>query len=89
FEEVLRLLLLEAVELEVRRRRFGRAVRLEIDTSMSQEVKDLLVRELDVADDDEGIRRSNEAMMNLASTEDFAEGPTAFIEKRDPVWKGR
>lgn len=38
---------------------------------------------------DEGIRRSGEAMMGLAATEDFAEGPKAFIEKRDPEWKGR
>jgi polyphosphate kinase len=44
--------LLEAVEMEVRRRRFGRAVRLEIDTSMSAEVCELLARELDVADED-------------------------------------
>jgi polyphosphate kinase len=44
--------LLEAVEMEVRRRRFGRAVRLEIDTSMSPEVCELLARELDVADED-------------------------------------
>ncbi len=44
--------LLEAVEMELRRRRFGRAVRLEIDEAMSDEVRQLLCRELDLADDD-------------------------------------
>ena len=44
--------LLEAVELEIRRRRFGRAVRLDIDMSMSDEVRTLLMRELDVGDED-------------------------------------
>jgi polyphosphate kinase len=44
--------LLAAVEMELRRRRFGRAVRLEIDHQMSQEVRDLLQRELDVSDED-------------------------------------
>jgi len=29
------------------------------------------------------------AMARLAATEDFTEGPRAFIEKRPPQWKGR
>lgn len=48
-----------------------------------------LMIELADADDETGLRRSNEAMMELMSTEDFGEGLTAFIEKRPPAWKGR
>jgi polyphosphate kinase len=44
--------LLAAVEFELRRRRFGRAVRLEVDTSMSDEIRELLERELDVDAED-------------------------------------
>jgi polyphosphate kinase len=44
--------LLAAVELEVRRRRFGRAVRLEVAADIDPEVRDLLQRELDLDDDD-------------------------------------
>jgi polyphosphate kinase len=44
--------LLAAVEMELRRRRFGRAVRLEVAQDMSQEILDLLVRELDLDPDD-------------------------------------
>jgi polyphosphate kinase len=44
--------LLVAVEHELRRRRFGRAVRLEIDTTMTQEARDLLMRELDLGPSD-------------------------------------
>ena len=44
--------LLAAVELELRRRRFRRAVRLELDADASDEVRELLQRELDVEDDD-------------------------------------
>lgn len=40
--------LLAAVELELRRRRFGRAVRLEAQSTMSREMLDLLLRELDL-----------------------------------------
>jgi polyphosphate kinase len=40
--------LLAAVETELRRRRFGRAIRLEVTPSMSDEVRALLIRELDL-----------------------------------------
>jgi enoyl-CoA hydratase len=41
------------------------------------------------ADDETGFKESGAAMINLASTEDFWEGPKAFLEKRDPEWKGK
>jgi polyphosphate kinase len=44
--------LLVAVELELRRRRFGQAVRLEVDVGTSDEVRELLLRELDLEADD-------------------------------------
>ena len=44
--------LLQAVELELRRRRFQRAVRLEVGQDASSEVLDLLQRELDLGEDD-------------------------------------
>ena len=44
--------LLEAVEMELRRRRFGRAVCLQIESSFSPEVRDLLIRELDLRAED-------------------------------------
>ncbi len=40
--------LLAAIELELRRRRFGRAARLEVQDGISEEMLDLLVRELDL-----------------------------------------
>lgn len=40
-------------------------------------------------DDEEGFQLSNQAMARLSKTEDYAEGPRAFIEKREPQWKGR
>jgi polyphosphate kinase len=44
--------LLAAVELELRRRRFGRAVRLEVMPGMPAEVRQLLVRELELGEED-------------------------------------
>ena len=44
--------LLQAVEMELRRRRFGRAVRLEIDRSTDAEMRRLLMEEHDLSDRD-------------------------------------
>ncbi len=43
--------LLAALETELRRRRFARAVRVEVDKNMPAEVRDLLVRELQIGSD--------------------------------------
>lgn len=42
-----------------------------------------------LADDDQAWRLSAEAFGAVQRTEDFAEGPRAFIEKRPPSWVGR
>ena len=39
--------------------------------------------------DREGITAAGRVMVELSHTEDFAEGPRAFIEKRPPEWTGR
>ena len=44
--------LLAAVEMELRRRRFGGAVRLEVQDTMSEEMLELLIRELDLDEGD-------------------------------------
>jgi polyphosphate kinase len=44
--------LLVAVEMELRRRRFGRAVRLEVAADMSPDTRDMLIHELDLGPED-------------------------------------
>jgi enoyl-CoA hydratase/carnithine racemase len=41
------------------------------------------------ADDDTLWQMTADGFRRVGRTEDFAEGPRAFIEKRAPMWKGR
>jgi enoyl-CoA hydratase len=50
--------------------------------------RDIILR-TQQADDETSWRITNEAFAAVASSEDFGEGPRAFIEKRAPQWKGR
>jgi polyphosphate kinase len=50
--------LLEAVEMELRRRRFNRAVRLEVSYDVGPDILELLVHELDLTMDDVSYHRS-------------------------------
>lgn len=73
--------LLAAVEMELRRRRFGRAVRLEIDRTMSDEIRELLVRELELDDEDVFVHHGPLGLGGLWSV--FAlDRP----DLKDPVW---
>ncbi|MEO0495073.1 MAG: polyphosphate kinase 1 [Actinomycetota bacterium] len=75
--------LLSAVEYELRRRRFGRATRLEIGASMTPEVLDLLIREFDL--DPTAVYVANTPLDPTSLNE------IADIERpalRWPEWKG-
>jgi enoyl-CoA hydratase len=39
--------------------------------------------------EDDGWEITKDHFRNILGTEDFSEGPRAFVEKRDPVWTGR
>jgi polyphosphate kinase len=75
--------LLAAVELELRRRRFGRAVRLEVAASMAEETRELLLRELELSADDVYIVDGPLELSGLMAVYDL-DRP----DLKDPSWVG-
>ena len=65
------------------------AARITANAPMAVRMSRRLILDAPGQTDREGMKAAGQAMVALAATEDYAEGPRAFIEKRDPVWKGR
>ena len=65
------------------------AGRIEANAPLAVRESLAVVRASRGIDDATGFRLSGEAFARLVNTEDYAEGPRAFIEKRAPEWKGR
>lgn len=65
------------------------ARRITINAPLAVRESLAVVQAADGVSDEEGFKLSGKAMARLYKTEDFREGPLAFIEKRAPEWKGR
>jgi polyphosphate kinase len=74
--------LLQAVEAELRRRRFGEVVRVEVGDGMQPGLRDLLVRALGVEPEDVFVV---DGLMDLADLMQLY-GETGYAELRDPPW---
>ncbi|MEM9037971.1 MAG: crotonase/enoyl-CoA hydratase family protein [Actinomycetota bacterium] len=65
------------------------AARIEANAPIAVRLSRRVVNEAVQADDGEAWRLTNELAREVAATEDYQEGPRAFIEKRAPRWTGR
>ena len=65
------------------------AKRIEVNAPLAVRQGMALVRDGVSATDEEAWQQSKDAMRFLVKTEDYYEGPKAFVEKRDPVWTGK
>ena len=75
--------LLAAIESELTRRRFGRAVRLEVTGSMTGEVLELLTRELQISDTDVYVM---DGVLNLADIGFMASLPRPELQYQPWAW---
>jgi polyphosphate kinase len=74
--------LLQAVEDELRRRRFGEVVRVEVGAGMSRAMREQVTRALDVEEEDVF---EVEGLLDLQDLWDIVKVP-GFAELRDPPW---
>jgi enoyl-CoA hydratase len=65
------------------------ADRIIANAPMSVRFSRRAILETSFLDDAAAFQKSAEILLANCATEDFAEGPRAFLEKRAPVWKGR
>jgi enoyl-CoA hydratase len=65
------------------------AARITANAPLAVRMSRQLVLDAPGQTDRDGMRAAGQAMVALSSTDDYAEGPRAFIEKREPEWKGR
>ena len=74
--------LLQAVEDELRRRRFGEVVRVEVETGMSREMREQLVRALEAEEQDVF---AIDGLLDLNDLWEIVKIP-GYAELRDPPW---